>query len=130
MGEPAPPSIPVNKPSFSGSQPTFMKPLSCFVTKSSFCWLRDQYSKCDEMDKVGAILNWLGPKSFGVYEDLAMEPGEDKRKCEDVLKAFQHYFKPTQSLFQNWYQLGGPYSRSCKSQGNFMRRLKEIRQGM
>ena len=85
-----------------------------------------QYSKCDEMDKVGAILNWLGPKSFGVYEDLAMEPGEDKRKCEDVLKAFQHYFKPTQSLFQNWYQLGGPYSRSCKSQGNFMRQLKEI----
>ena len=43
-----------------------------------------------------------------------MEPGKDKKKCEDVLKAFKWYFKPTQSLFQNWYQ------------GYFMRRLKEI----
>ena len=55
-----------------------------------------------------------------------MEPGEDKRKSEDVLKAFESYFKPTQSLFQNWYQLGGLYSGSCKSQGDFMRQLKEI----
>ena len=96
-----------------------MKPLSCFVTKSSFCWLRDNTPSV--MDKVGAILNWLGPKSFEVYEDLVMEPGEDKRKCEDVLKAFERYFKPTQSLFQNWYQLGGLYSGSCKSQGDFMK---------
>ena len=73
------------------------------------------------MDKVGAILNWLDPRSSKVYEDLTMVPGEDKRKCEDVLKAFVHYFKPTQSLFQNWYQLGGLYSGLCKSQGDFMR---------
>ena len=38
------------------------------------------------MDKVRAILNWLGHKSFEVYEDLAMEMGEDKKKCEDVLR--------------------------------------------
>ena len=50
-----------------------------------------------------------------------MEPGEDKKKCEDVLKAFERYFKPIQSLFQNWYQLGGFYSGLCKNQGNFMR---------
>ena len=85
-----------------------------------------QYSKCDEMDKVGAILNWLGPKSFEVYEDLAMEPGKDKKKCEDVLNTFGQNFKPTQSLFQNWYQLGGLYSDSCKNQGDFMRQLKEV----
>ena len=55
-----------------------------------------------------------------------MEPGEDKKQCKDVLKAFECYFKPTQSLFQNWYQLGGLYSGLCKSQGDFMRQLKEI----
>ena len=80
-----------------------------------------QYSKCDEMDKVGAILNWLGPRSFEVYEDLAMELGEDKKNCADVLKAFERYFKPTQSLFQSWYQLGGLCSGLYKSQGDFMR---------
>ena len=71
-----------------------MKPLSCFITRS-FLLAEGQYSKCDEMDKVGAILNWLGPKSFEVYEDLAMEPGEDKKKCVDVLKDFEYYFRPS-----------------------------------
>ena len=99
-----------------------MKPLSLV----KFLLVEGQYSKCDEMVKVRAILNWLGPKSFEVYEDLAMELGEDKKKCEDVLKAFEHYFRPTQSLFQNWYQLVGLYSGSCKSQGDVMRQLKEI----
>ena len=126
MGEPAPPSIPVNKLSFNWESTNLHETFKLFRNQVKFLLVQGQYSKCDEMDKVGAILNWLGPKSFGVYEDLAMEPGEDKRKCEDVLKAFEHYFKPTQSLFQNWYQLGVLYPGLCKSQGDFMRRLKEI----
>ena len=40
--------------------------------------------------------------------------------------AFEAYFKPTQSLFQSWYQLGGQYSSSFKSQMDFMLKLKEI----
>ena len=121
IGEPAPPSIPVNKPSFNWESTNLHETFKLFCNQVKFLLVEGQYSKCDEMDKVRAILNWLGPKSFEVYEDLAMEPGEDKRKCEDVLKAFERYFKPTQSLFQNWYQLGGLYSGSCKSQGDFMR---------
>ena len=126
MAEPAPPSILVNKPSFNWESTNLHETSKLFHNQVKFLLVEGQYSKCDEMDKVRAILNWLGPKSFGVYEDLAMEPGEDKRKCEDVLKAFKRYFKPTQSLFQNWYQLGGLYSGLCKSQGDFMRQLKEI----
>ena len=121
MGEPAPPSIPVNKPSFNWESTNLHEAFKLFCNQVKFLLAEGQYAKCDEMDKVGVILNWLGPKSFEVYKDLAMEPGEDKRKCEDVLKAFEHYFEPTQSLFQNWYQLGGLYSGSCKSHGDFMR---------
>ena len=51
--------------------------------------------KCSDIDSVGAILNWLGSKSHEVYEDLAMEPGEDKKKCENLLKAFKQYFRST-----------------------------------
>ena len=126
MGEPAPPPIPVNKPSFNGQSTNLHEAFNLFHNQVKFLLVEGQYAKCDEMDKVRAILNWLGPKSFEVYEDLAIEPGEDKRKCEDVLKAFERYFKPTQSLFQNWYQLSGLYSGSCKSQGDFMMQLKEI----
>ena len=121
MGEPALPSIPVHKPSFNCESTNLHETFKLFHNQVKFLLVEGQYSKYDEMDKVGAILNWLGSKSFGVYEDLAMEPGEDKRKCEDVLKTFEHYFKPTQYLFQNWYQLGGLYSGLCKSQGDFMR---------
>ena len=100
--------------------------LKLFWNQVKFLLTEGQYSKCDEIDKVRAILNWLGSKSYEVCEDLAMEPGKDKKTCADILKAFEHYFKPTQSLFQNWYQLGGLYSGSCKSQGDFMCHLKEI----
>ena len=121
MGEPAPPSIPVNKPSFNWESLNLHKTSKLFRNQARFLLLEGQYAKCSDIDKVGAILNWLGPKSYEVYEDLAMEPGEDKKKCEDFLKAFEWYFRPTQSLFQNWYQLGGLYPGSCKSQGDFMR---------
>ena len=97
-----------------------------FRNQVRFLLVEGQYVKCSDIDKVGATLNWLGPKSYEVYEDLAMEPGENKKKCEDLLKAFEQYFRPTQSLFQNWYQLRGLYSGLCKSQGDFMRQLKEI----
>ena len=120
MGEPAPPSIPVNKPSFNWKSTSLHETFKLFCNQVKFLLVEGQYSKCDEMDKVRGILNWLGPKSFEVCKDLAMEPGEDK-KCTDVLKAFECNFKLTPSLFQNWYQLGGLYSGSCKSQGDFMR---------
>ena len=45
---------------------------------------------------------------------------------QHILEAFEAYFKPTQSLFQSWYQLGGQYSSSFKSQMDFMLKLKEI----
>ena len=121
MGEPAPPSIPVNKPSFNWESTNLHETFKLFRNQVKFLLVEGQYSKCDEMDKVGAILNWLGPKSFEVYENLAMEPSEDKKTCADVLKAFERYFKPAQSLFLNWYQLGGLYSGACKNQGDFMR---------
>ena len=120
MGEPTPPSIPVNKPSFNWESTNLHETFKLFHNQVKFLLVVGQYSKCDEIDKVRAILNWLGPKSFEVYEDLAKEPCEDK-KCEDVLMASEWYFKPTQSLFQTWYQLGGLYSGSCKNQGDFMR---------
>ena len=98
MGEPEPPSIPVNKPSFNWESINLHETFKLFHNQVKFLLVEGHYSKYDDMDKVRAILNWLGPKSFEVYKDLVIGPGEDKKKCEDVLKAFKHYFKPTQSI--------------------------------
>ena len=95
------PSILLNKPSFNWESTNLHETFKLFRNQVKFLLVEGQYSKCDEVDKVRAILNWLGPKSYEVYEDLAMEPGENKKKCADVLKAFDRYFKPSQSLFQN-----------------------------
>ena len=121
MGKPASPSNPVNKPSFNWESSNLHETFKLFRNQVRFLLVEGQYAKCSNIDKVGAILNWLGPKSYEVYENLAIEPGEDKKKCEDLLKTFEQYFRPTQSLFQNWYQLGELHSGSCKSQGDFMR---------
>ena len=89
MGEPAPPSIPVNKPSFNWESSNLHETFKLFRNQVRFLLVEGQDAKCSDIDKVGAILNWLGLKSYEVYEDLAMEPGEDKKKCEDLLKALE-----------------------------------------
>ena len=71
-------------------------------------------------------LNWLGSKSYGVYNELEFSAGKSKTNVQYVLEAFEAYFKPTQSLFQSWYQFGRQYSNSFKSQMDFMLKLKEI----
>ena len=45
----------------TGSQPTFMKPLSCFVTKSSFCWLRDNTPSVMKWTRLEPYLTGLVP---------------------------------------------------------------------
>ena len=86
MGEPAPPSILVNKPSFNWESLNLHETFKLFRNQVRFLLAEGQYAKCSDIDKVGAIHNWLGPKSYEVYEDMAMEPDEDKQKCEDLFK--------------------------------------------
>ena len=52
--------------------------------------------------------------------------GKDKKKYQDVLDAFDSYFKPMQTIMHSWYQLGNIYSSQCKDQTEFMTRLKEL----
>ena len=119
------PTIPINKHTFNWDSCNLHEAFKLFRNQADFLLKTGQYGKCADMDKVGAFLNWLGPKSYGVYNDLEMDPGKSKEKYKDVVEAFEKYFKPTQSLFQSWYQLGGIYSSSFKSQTEFMLKLKE-----
>ena len=126
MDDPTPPSIPINKPSFNWESHNLHEAFKIFKNQAKYLLIDGQYKPCQDMDKVGALLNWLGPKSYGVYDELEFGAGKSKTNVQHVLKAFKAYFKPTQSLFQSWYQLGGQYSSSFKSQMDFMLKLKEI----
>ena len=85
------------------------------------------YEDYKEPDKVAAILGWLGDKGHQVYASLDWTAlGKDKKKYQDVLDAFDSYFKPMQTIMHSWYQLGNIYSSQCKDQTEFMTRLKEL----
>ena len=83
------------------------------------------YEDYKEPDKVAAILGWLGDKGHQVYASLDWTAlGKDKKKYQDVLDAFDSYFKPMQTIMHTWYLLGNIYSSQCKDQTEFMIRLK------
>ena len=126
MGDAAPPSIPINKLSFNWESRNLHETFKIFKNQAKYLLIDGQYKSCEATDKVGALLNWLGPKSYGVYDELEFSAGKSKTNFQHVLEAFEAYFKPIQSLFQSWYQLGGQYSSSFKSQMDFMLKLKEI----
>ena len=115
MGDPTPPSIPINKPSFNWESHNLHEAFKIFKNQVKYLLVDGQYKSCLDQDKVEALLNWLGPKSYGVYDELEFSAGKSKTNVQHVLKAFEAYFKSTQSLFQSWYQLGGQYSSSFKS---------------
>ena len=70
------------------------------------------YKNVDEMDKVAAMLGWLGDKGFQLYDSIDWEAIEkDKSKYKDVLQSFELHFRPCQTELHSWYQLGSVYSK-------------------
>ena len=52
------------------------------------------YKSVQEMDKVAAILGWLGDKGFNLYEAIDWEGiGKDKQLYKEVLDAFEASFQ-------------------------------------
>ena len=85
------------------------------------------YEDYKEPDKVAAILGWLGDKGHQVYASLDwVALGKDKKKYQDVLDAFDSYFKSMQTIMHTWYLLGNIYSSQCKDQTEFMTKLKKL----
>ena len=91
------------------------------------------YKSVQEMDKVAAILGWLGDKGFHLYEAIDSEGiGKNKQLYKEVLDAFEAHFKPYQTAMHSWYQLGSVYSNQCKNQTEFiddedlMKQMKQL----
>ena len=86
------------------------------------------FKDCDEIAKVGAVLNWLSDNAYEVYENLHWEDVTHKDDPNHVLKAFEKNFKPEQNQFHSWYTLGSIYSGQFKCQHDFLNRLREVAQ--
>ena len=76
MGDLAPPSIPINKPSFNWESRNLHEAFKIFKNQAKYLLINGQYKSCGDQDKVGALLNWLDPKSYGVYDELEFSAGK------------------------------------------------------
>ena len=49
-----------------------------------------------------------------------------KEDPEQLLAAFEKYFKPERNVFQSWYTLGSIYSKAFKTQSEFYHNLNTV----
>ena len=75
--------------------------------------------------KCGSILNWLGIEAYPVYDNLPITEAQ-KQDPDQLLSAFEKYFKPECNIFQSWYTLGSIYSNAFKTQSEFYHKLNTV----
>ena len=75
--------------------------------------------------KCGSILNWLGIEAYPIYDNLPITDAQ-KQDPEQLLAAFEKYFKPERNVFQSWYTLGSIYSNAFKTQSEFYHKLNTV----
>ena len=76
MGDLAPLVILINKPSFNWESHNLHEAFKIFKNQAKYLLINGQYKSCGDQDKVGALLNWLDPKSYGVYDELEFSAGK------------------------------------------------------
>ena len=123
-----PPSIPVKTLSFNWDNVNLHEQWKLFSKQCKFLLINDgPFSKHPEPALIAAVLNWLGPRFYLVFNILNFDADvRGKSKKDDVLFMFESHFKPTQSVLQSWYQPGSIYSSQCKDQTEFMSKLHDV----
>ena len=76
--------------------------------------------------QVSVFPNWFGDRSYEVINTIEFSQGKSKDVLTDVIEQFKSYFKPSQSTFQSWYELGSLYSSQFKNQNGFLNKLLDV----
>ena len=63
------------------------------------------------------------PTSMVTTVTASTSSGKSKDVLTDVIEQFKSYFKPSQSTFQSWCELGSLYSSQFKNQNDFLNKL-------
>ena len=117
------PSVPIYKPSFDWNSQHPYEQFKFFKQKVDYLLVHGPYKDLHASMKVSIFLNWLGDHWYELINKIEFPPTKSKTVLKDVIKQFDLYFKPSQSTFQSWYELGSFYSSQFKSQSDFLNRL-------
>ena len=119
------PQLPPFTPSkFHWNQDNLYEQFKSFKRGIEFAF-KGQYEKCSTSVKCGSILNWLGIEAYTVYDNLPITEAQ-KQDPQQLLEAFEKYFKPERNIFQLWYALGSIYNGHYKTQSEFYHKLNSV----
>ena len=127
MGDADAPKIqlpPFTPPKFHWNQDNLYEQFKSFKRVVEFAF-KGQYEKCSNSVKCGFILNLLDIEAYPVYDNLPITEAL-KQDPEQLLAAFEKYFKPERNIFQSWYALGSIYSGAFKTQSEFCHKLNSV----
>ena len=120
-------NIPISRPTFNADSLDVYTAFLQFREQVEVLLVDGPYSELSDKQKVGTLLNWMGSSHSKILkEDIIMEDDKSKDKLEDVLDAFQGYFRPSSGTILAWYNLGSLHSNSCKNQTEFMQRIRHL----
>ena len=115
---------PFTSPKFHWNQDNLYEQFKSFKWVVEFAF-KGQYERCPNSVKCGSILDWLGIEAYPVYDNLPITDAQ-KQDPEQLLAAFEKYFKPEHNVFQSWYTLGSIYSNVFKTQSEFYHKLNTV----
>ena len=115
-------SVPIYKPSFDWNFPQF----KLFKQKVDYLLVHGPYKDLHALMKVSIFLNWLGDCSYELINTIEFPLTKIKSVLKDLIEQFDLYFKPSQSTFQSWYELGSLYSSQFKNQSDFLNKLIDV----
>ena len=117
------PSVPIYKPKFDWSASNLYKQFKLFKQKCTYLLINGPYSHVPANMQVSIFLNWFGNQSYELINTFNFPAGKSKDVLNDVIEQFESNFKPSQSTFQLWYELGSIYSSQFKNQNDFLNKL-------
>ena len=120
-------NIPISRPTFNADSLDVYTAFLQFREQVEVLLVNGPYSEVSDKQKVGTLLNWMGSSHSKILkEDIIMAEDKSKDKLEDVLDAFQGYFRPSLGTILAWYNLGSLHSNSCRNQTEFMQRIRHL----
>ena len=120
------PSVPIYKPKFDWTASNLYEQFKLFKQKCTYLLINGPYSHVPAHLQVSVFLSWFGDHSYELINTIEFSPGKSKDVLTDVIEQFESYFKPSQSTFQSWYELGSLYSSQFKNQNDFLNKLLDM----
>ena len=120
------PSVPIYKLSFDWNSLHPYEQFKLFKHKVDYLLVHGPYKDLHALMKVSIFLNWLGDHSYELINTINFPPGKSKEVLQDVIEQFDLYFKPSQNMFQSWYEPRSLYSSQFKNQNDFLNKLIDV----